>query len=437
MKRATTINELVNAFTVDALNPIDHADFHAQIYEDISEEIRQTLLHENELPFQTIYLSGQSGSGKTTVLNFLPNDEVQESLYAKKVYAHNLFANNLDEIDITHLLVQLAGSLIQDSDDLKNRFVEKLEEMDKQYRGVLETSTTQELGTKSSAGIGASIGLNSLGAFLGFIKAGVDVFGNISTDDSYRKVVKEAFAFRLKDLFELVSDIILHYEDDYLQNGKKLLLIINELDHIKKSEVIENIFITNRFFLEKLPCKKVISVPIVLNHIPEFLRSSDASIVYKTISLKSTEASGKPCIDDREILKDVIDRRIENNELINQESIDLAINFSGGNIRQMLQLIAMSGRKARLRKQDTITAIYMNEAVQERRNQLEGGLAGDNLSLLAYIYKNQFTDNQTKESKDKFIQLVIVNFVFSYENGEKWLQINPLIENKIKKVKIE
>jgi hypothetical protein len=437
MKRADNINELVNVFTIDALNPEDHKEFHAPIYEEISEEIRQTLIFENELPFQTVYLSGQSGSGKTTVLNFLPNDEVQESLHAKKVYAHNLFANNLDEIDITHLLVQLAGSLIQDSEILKKRFIDKLEEIGKQYRGILKTSTTQEFGTKNSVGIGASMGLNSLGAFLGLIKAGVDVFGNISTDDSYRKVVKEAFAFRLLDLFNLVSDIIQYYEDYYLPDGKKLLLIINELDHIKKWEVIENIFISSRYFLEKLPCKKVISVPIVLNHMPEFLRSSDASLVYKTISLKSNEASGSPCFKDREILKDVIDRRIENKHLIDEESITIAIDFSGGNIRQMLQLVAMSGRKTRLRKQDTVTEIYMNEAVQERRNQLEGGLAGDNLSLLAYIYKNKFTDNNSQESKDKFIQLVIVNFVFSYENGEKWLQINPLIENKIKKVTIE
>ena len=99
-----------------------NAHFHVNIFDDTIEDIR-TELDYNELSKHTIYITGQSGAGKTTALNFLPDERTKEKYEAVKFYGNELL--ELDDVNVIDILLMISYQLIKD-----NKELEKLLERD-------------------------------------------------------------------------------------------------------------------------------------------------------------------------------------------------------------------------------------------------------------------------------------------------------------------
>lgn len=75
MKKATTINEFANNLLSENLEIEKDDNVYVPIYKDKLEVLQDVILND-EVESQTFFVAGQSGTGKTTALNFLKTKQL-------------------------------------------------------------------------------------------------------------------------------------------------------------------------------------------------------------------------------------------------------------------------------------------------------------------------------------------------------------------------
>lgn len=430
---AENIIQLVNNLMVEALNQ-EQAHFYVPIYEDTLALIRDTLLYEN-LSNQTIYIMGQKGSGKTTALNFLPNEELEEKFTVLKLYANDLF--EIHDVDIADVLMMLCHQLTKDNARLEKKFRNKLERI----QGFLEGSRTEEEvrknETKIEGGIGgaAKMSISPIAKFLGLWDVGVNLFANLRVNKDARQIVREVFNTTPREIFDLTNTIIEEYQIEH--GNKEILLIINELDHARNAEKVFDLFVDNRYYLEQLKCRKVISVPLVLDNEGEFAQGAGRTIEYMGLKmsenplLKTQTQETLATIDkNKNCLRQIVKKRIASNaDLISEEALEEALQFSGGVLRQFINILIGAGRRARRFKATQLTLSDIQEGIRAVRQDMEGPLKGKD--IIALLDEVRLHHTATPEDRNLLIKAFLSNQILAYRNDPTWYSINPLIEETI------
>ena len=128
LKKATNIKEIYQQFDNEKPLEIEDIEFYIDIYCEVIKDLRVEL-ELNDNYSKTLYISGQSGSGKSTALNFLINDEIKDDYIVKYIRGINLlYPNNISIMDI---LLMTGFELIKDDEDLKKEYFEKLNQLNK------------------------------------------------------------------------------------------------------------------------------------------------------------------------------------------------------------------------------------------------------------------------------------------------------------------
>jgi len=282
-KPAKTINEFVNNLFLGALTQ-DQADFYVPFYDRKIRQVRDSLIYD-ELVHQTIYFLGQVGTGKTTALNFLPDEVIKEKYHVVSIYAN--LTLDMNDVDIADVLLVICNKLMEGNAKVRKKFEKEIESIERSHEGTREIITLKEEGIKKEGSIGLEGSLsNPFARFLGFFKVQGNLLANMRMDTNTRRMVRDMFNVRPSDIFEMTNKIV----DAYLEQqkgDKQLLIIFNELDHIRDADSIMRLFIDNRYYLNNLRCKKIISVPVVLNMEAQFQKTQDVDRKYLGLKIKS------------------------------------------------------------------------------------------------------------------------------------------------------
>ena len=75
-------------------------------------------------------MSGQSGTGKTTALNFLADEKLSGKYIIKHVYEREIF--DLNDVDIIDILLGFSFELIGSDAGLQAKYLEGLDRIQKQ-----------------------------------------------------------------------------------------------------------------------------------------------------------------------------------------------------------------------------------------------------------------------------------------------------------------
>lgn len=98
---------------------------------------------------------------------------------------------------------------------------------------------------------------------------------------------------------------------------------------------------------------------------------------------------------DIELLRKVILKRLDNKDLITNEAINLAIEYSGANLRQLIKIIHIAAEEALTFDSETIT----DKEVQEAINRLQRDYSSKAMNMKTFlneILKDKFyEDNST------------------------------------------
>lgn len=438
MKPATTIVELYqNLSPSKFLTPDRDKDQYVDLYGEKLGDIKFSLLSSGDSN-QTVYASGQSGTGKSTALFFLPDNEIQENFHFLYINGNDLL--DLSDVDIADLLLVLCYALIKSSDSLQSKFEKQLERIKAtaEERLKIESTYDQSLNFNTGATAKAEIGnsLSLAGAIVRFFtsfKGSMEGFMSIKYDNNHRKTIREAFVIINRDLLELTNKIIVDYCEEK-GGDKELLIIFNDLDNIKNDKQIEALFIQNRYFIEGLKCRKVVSIPAYLSTRPDFnadIFSFDLKLDHNPLLRER-----KPKIDNliarnKQLLHQIIKKRMsESVNLIDDDAIDYAIKMSGGIVRQFIAILHNAAAKAGKLKLSKISLEDAKDGASDYRRILERSIMSKSqLDMLDYIrlhHKPDVPDNNA------FITALLGNQVIVCENDPRWYDINPLIENSVK-----
>lgn len=430
MKAAADMAEFYRVLTPGALTPKEKA-FYVPIYEENLRQIR-AMLTVGMIEAEAIYVAGQSGTGKTTALNFLPNEALAEQFEIIPIYCDEIL--DLGDVNIIELLLTLSFQLVKGKPQLEQLFEKKLQRIENNVKEREIRETQNQINSKSEGGgnIKAGIG-NDIARFFSIFKMEANFFANLRLSSEHRELVRKVLVFHKRDLFELTNDIIKKYEE--LETNKRLLLIINELDHMKDARQIDQLFGIDRQWLEDLKCRKVISVPIIVltkSLIKFNCYSFGLKMQPNPLKTDNIERSTTASQTARQLLREIVHKRVTKEaDLITDEAVELAISLSGGIVRQYISILQRAalgvigkvGVKSTLSEND-----ISNGSLQLKQNLSLSILTKQKIQAL----KEVLDHHQPSGDKDiDFQELLLSNKVLVFHNDPTWYELNPLLKQTI------
>ena len=302
MQPAKNIKEIKQVFRFNDkyLNEEDK-DFYVNLYEKDMRKL-EIDIEDSQIHYDTFYITGQSGNGKSTAVNQLKKSTDVTDIYDIR----HLFANDLfdfpDEVTIVDVLLMIGMELVSKDEKLQETYLKKLQELKDINVGKLEKSYDTEIkdtDTKS-AGLYASGELGWLKVF----KFGGSLKREFSDSEQNRTLLRKLFLPNRRELLNLVNDIIKKYNPK--EEDKKLLLIIDDLE---KKNLSKDLFTRDKELLEKIEVLKIVMIPV---------NYASSGKVYKLSlrlnenPIKKEDNDTKP-EDNKKLLEKLIYKRIDEN----------------------------------------------------------------------------------------------------------------------------
>jgi DNA polymerase III delta prime subunit len=433
MQKAANINELANNLIPENFLKPEDKDVYVPIYDKVLNVLRNMVI-EDQVESQAFFAAGQAGTGKTTALNFFTTDALKDYYHIKYINMRDYL--DLSDVDIIDFLLTFAFALVEGT-ALEKDYYKKLEEIKQIHEEEFIKTEDSESVKSTATGINGEVAAG--GGLFNLFKFSARYFADLRMDTNYRETTRKVFKLKKPSLYNLTNEIIAEYVEK-ITGGKKLLVIIDDLDKLKKVAQINSIFIENRNYIFNLKCKKIISIPMYLTKAPEIFNYSQYPIRQFIMRLSSNpfekdntviDKDKKKIESSRQLLREVIKCRVKKDcSLIEDEALEKAIDFSGGIIRQLVRIIYVAAVGVRTLKGDKISLTDVTGAVGLLRNTLAGTIASsEKIKLLNTVLKKNIP---VSEEKEDFIELLQANNVLAYENGDPWYEINPIIRETVK-----
>lgn len=421
MIKAKTLEDIYNSF--EGNRPLNENEykFFINIYD---KKLKRFIgsIKRNDNKQNVFFVAGQRGNGKSTILNNLKheNEEFEKSYEIRHIQAMEVF--KYDDIDIVDILLGIGFDLIDNNtlakekkEKLVKKFKEELKELEELNSGVLqkiEYNTTNKQGQ-----VAGSLETTIKAGFLSLFTAKATLSSIYKADKNIRKEAKKIYKFKVRDLLGMINNLIGTYKG--LSNDNKEILLI--LDGLEKLNNIDTVFTKDVDILRDIDCFKIITMPVYLKGIVD---------VYNVKAIDFTmQVDQDGNIENIKSLKDVILSRIENLDLITKEAIDLAIKYSGGNLRQLLEIIQKASTEAiDIFESDVIDINEVKSAIELMQGELDYKTQIYS-KFLQKIEKSHIVNGQ--DDKEDLIDTLKSGLVFAYLNGKVYYNINPIIKENL------
>jgi hypothetical protein len=130
------------------------------------------------------------------------------------------------------------------------------------------------------------------------------------------------------------------------------------------------------------------------------------------------------------MLMEVIQYRIaEGIELIDDDALRVAVDFSGGIIRQLIRIVYNAAIKVRRLQGLKITKEDVEDGIEAVRNTIARTIISSNkIKMLNTILTKNIP---VSETSGEFIEVLHANNVVAYTNGTVWYEVNPIIKETV------
>lgn len=429
MEYAGNLKQLyVNLNNVGTLKHQENgADFYVPLYEKKLRKLKVALTLD-AVTQDCFYIYGQPGSGKSTALNYFDDDTLRQSYEIILIKGRCLF--DLQDVDIIDILLMFSLELLKrlKKKEAFKKTIEKLYDQHMEKAEFVQEEALKE-GGRMNANVGLGISIPNLLSLLGF-NAHSNLEAEYHLESEKRELCRKFFNISKVDFLAMINEMISQYSKE--NNEKKILVIWDDLEKIEKPEQIRDIFIGNRNLLTDLECKKIIITPVSLALEAKFLHQDSKEYF---LGLKIKEQPGgrgfsNTMDEDCRLLRDIAYKRVSNTDLYGEGTIEAAIRYSGGNIRQFIRLLGSACLNAYMNEGTSIAVEDVMDAVSTLKKNMQPVLMGNRslLQLLAAIKRNQYG---CQENEDVLTIALSSLFVFICQNGDWWSIVNPLIEDSV------
>ncbi len=378
-----------------------------------------------------VYFTGHRGSGKSSLLFKLLEHYKAEFFVVYVNVSHNLDNSKAHLIDVLYLLgFALFQAGRQEGLKLNERLLEDLVEK-------ISTITEKETGKKDEA-------LNVGELAKGLIVFTAGVLGNKIGEKLAEAVLKpfslssgvteEQAKSRTVEpqIQHILTQINLIVADIESESGKRLMVIVDDLDKIQRQEQAEAIFLQSRALHGPI-CRIIYTVPmLVYTDLPFGEVEQDANSYFlPNVRLYSRLDRTKRHEKGYAEMREVAEKRLQTlqlteTELFAEGVLNQLIFKSGGLMRWFIRLVNEACRSAERRGTEKVTMDAAQEAIADLLAESTRRLSREAKVELKKVHEEHSPSN-SKESND----LIHAFLILAYQNGSTWFDAHPLIWDEI------
>lgn len=219
-----------------------------------------------------------------------------------------------------------------------------------------------------------------------------------------RKEIKQNTLQLINELNVEIGDTRMNVQDTGL--GEDILFIVDGSEKIQ-SQVYEELFIKNGNIISELNINMMVAVPISAYYqIEKAPHKFSTRYTVPMVKLENNEMGV-------ELMKQIMGKRIEIPLFIEEDALNTCIEYSGGCIRQLFQVVHTSLRTALGKK---ITELHVRQAIDELGKYLWEYLDNEHLKVLK--------EEDYRPAERKVGELLYILILLKY-NGK--IKVNPLL----------
>ncbi|RMI17499.1 MAG: hypothetical protein D6681_03305 [Calditrichaeota bacterium] len=361
---------------------------------------------------EKLLLTGHMGSGKSTELNRLAEDpKLQQRFFIVKYRI--VEALNITDIDYLDFLMSFAAILFTRAAEARIEF---------------EGSVLKRLSGWIQFISGKVPELQEAQKGRELKKRTLQFFQRIMTillrEIALRDALRESVGRNITELLEAINLIIQEIQTR-LPKGKQLLVIIDDMEKIPDVNRADALFNQAGGYMIMPRCKIVYTLPIALYYnvkIKQILNTFSRAYFLKNITIfDESSRSLKP--DQVDFMRKYIGKRMDLS-LMEPGAQDVAIEYSGGVVRELVRIVKDAIIKALARGFSTVTQDLVQAVIIDLRNEYGRGLVGRHYRVLDTVLEGR--ENEVDDEKT-LMELYHSRVLLEYENGSRWIAINPIV----------
>ncbi len=373
--------------------------------------------------------AGYKGCGKSTELNRLEKELINDFIILNFSVRKELDVLNINYIELFLALMKRLFDFVNEE--------KKIEIPENYLKNITNWVQSKEIEEIRDKYLGADIQTN-LQAKLG-IPFFADFFARFTASAKASSSLKETLKMKVEPkLSELISNCNLLINEIKNQSGKidkkGLIIIVEDMDKVDLA-LGEDIFYVHSAQLTQLNCHTIYTFPIALKYYIRFTSiKNNYTDSFDLPMIRINNKDGSPFKEGRELMREIIGKRMAFSLFENLDIIEKMIAYSGGCLWDLFRLIKDAADNALEKEREIITAEDFKVAYLYLKSDYESTISEnkkENIPVDAYYKmlvecandKNK-KPRQTKELLDLRNNLTVLGY-----NGESWSDVHPVVRD--------
>lgn len=369
---------------------------------------------------QVLYL-GHRGSGKSTILYQL--EQKLNSVYEIIRYSvqEMLDIKNLTLVDLLFSMYEriffIYANIIKDDDsdyEIINTIYEKWYSATKIEE---ETHKKSTISVDFGGEVKPSIKIAKL-----FAKLNTAFRFNTSEKEIVLTNVKNSipdYILYLNQLIELISKKV----------GKPLLFMFEDLEKISRPSA-QTLFLDQAKYIPMIKAHLLLTTPIYFKYSMEFRRDTMQYFpdTERCPMISLTDAQKNKNEYGYKTMKEIVYARVQEN-LIDEDTLELAITYSGGVIRDLFAIIREASLSSEINGKLNISKEDIENAFVAFQETFSDIVHDVHIPVIENVYQNPQGPICTS---DLLIELMCAEVIIEY-NGEQWRGVHPAVSAYLEK----
>ncbi|MDO4803675.1 MAG: hypothetical protein Q4A32_02510 [Lachnospiraceae bacterium] len=424
LKKAYNVNEIPNAFSAKPLDGVNLNKFYVDTIEERTADPYRSPIEDifdactTPSDDHIFLLMGHTGCGKSTELNKLAVRFREDGYMVKIVKCLDDLGNNPLYTD---LLILVGEALFQIANEIHCTLDSELGRQILEFWNTEIAKNTVEK-DEYVIDVGAGIEGSTPSVFEKIFKAFVSIKTGIKLQQADSREYKTKIERRSEHWYNAIagiSDLITEELD-----GRQPIIVFEDLDKLDRGnpDIVWDMFSVHAVNLCNFTFPVVYTFPISLSYSPKYGTLSGFFIEKILPMIELKHADGSPCPAGFSVIKQIVEDRSDIS-LIEDQTLRLMIEKTGGSLRDLFTIIRESSIRARRRRSGRIEMEDANAAL----NALKAALA-KRIEIKDYNFLRNIINGNKRNIEDRAILLEMLtgNIVLEY-NGNRWQDVHPLV----------
>jgi hypothetical protein len=384
-------------------------------------------LYQAAEPLRLLFAS-HPGAGKSTELNRLMANSEQDFWFVRISARQELDLASLSHIDLMLALMERLYQAGHDDDLIRDeRVIEPVRSWLNEV--VHETKVVRDEEISAEAGVGLN------GPIAQIIGVFAKLRGAFSLSRESAETVRQQLQPRIADLRQYCNQVL---NEIALQLGKRsplrrLFVVIDDTDKLD-IPVARELFVSHTGLLADLQTSIIYTVPLFLVHSPDRQRLESYFEILTLPMIKTHSPQGIRFDAGWDVLHRIVAQRMNVAKLIDPSALDLAIEKTGGVLRDLFWALREASIMARYSGGDLITSDAMRYSLDRLATRYSQSIYGNDETSTEELYGKMREIARSPLGKvplDHALQLLLYTQAVIEYNGRGWYDLHPLMRETL------